>query len=140
MKKMYKLPEQTTIPGFRKLTEEDIPEARELLNGYLKKMRISVLLFGLGCSKKNYSTKKNKKNIFSDNFLSKSCYYPSPIRTRIQALAPPKERSRLLLRRPRSPNQQNNRLCLLLFNPLHCHALRKTQKNHGLLRLLQRSQ
>lgn len=44
MKKMYKLPEQTNLPGFRRLQEDDIPQARELLNNYLKQMRISAFL------------------------------------------------------------------------------------------------
>ncbi|XP_055679514.1 glycylpeptide N-tetradecanoyltransferase [Lutzomyia longipalpis] len=39
--KLYKLPETTKTPGFRKLTPRDIPEAHKLLDAYLKKFNLT---------------------------------------------------------------------------------------------------
>lgn len=38
--KLYKLADQTKTPGFRKLTEKDVPQAHKLLNEYLKKFNL----------------------------------------------------------------------------------------------------
>lgn len=38
--KLYKLPDSTKTPGFRKMTEKDVPAARDLLAGYLKQYKL----------------------------------------------------------------------------------------------------
>ncbi|KAK9505244.1 hypothetical protein O3M35_009338 [Rhynocoris fuscipes] len=39
--KLYKLPEQTKTPGFRKMTVADLPKARKLLTDYLTKFELA---------------------------------------------------------------------------------------------------
>lgn len=38
--KLYKLPEAPKTPGFRPMTEKDIPQAQKLLSKYLKKFKL----------------------------------------------------------------------------------------------------
>ena len=42
--KLYKLPSTTQIPGFRKMTIKDVPQAHALLMSYLKQFKLFVLL------------------------------------------------------------------------------------------------
>lgn len=40
--KLHKLPETTRTPGFRKLTEKDLPQARKLLSNVGKKKILKI--------------------------------------------------------------------------------------------------
>ncbi|KAL5241415.1 hypothetical protein ACI65C_008825 [Semiaphis heraclei] len=41
--KLHKLPDSTRTPGFRKLTEKDLPQARKLLSNYMKNFDLSPM-------------------------------------------------------------------------------------------------
>ncbi|CAK9801387.1 Glycylpeptide N-tetradecanoyltransferase 1 [Anthophora quadrimaculata] len=41
--KLYKLPENTKVPGFRKLVEADIPQAHKILTDYLEKFDLAPI-------------------------------------------------------------------------------------------------